>query len=110
MGSFLFRTDFLLNKTLISTGIITLLGLSACGGDSPKDVTITDEPQEVVLEEPFARVVFNPATADLNIPNDFLMIPSGNFFDFTLNTPIDKIQKKGIDAISVAYIHCFITV
>ena len=75
-----------MNKTLISTGIITLLGLSACGGDSPKDVTITDEPQEVVLEEPFARVVFNPATADLNIPNDFLMIPSGNFFDFTLNT------------------------
>ena len=31
-------------------------------------------------------MVFNPATADLNVPNDFLMIPNGNFFDFTLNT------------------------
>jgi Pla-1/cef family extracellular lipase len=75
-----------MKKILISTGIITLLGLSACGGDLPGDVTVTDEVQEVVLEEPFVRVVFNPATADINVPNDFLMIPSGNFFDFTLNT------------------------
>lgn len=75
-----------MRKTLLSTGIITLLGLSACGGDLPGDVIVTDETQEVVLEEPFVRVVFNPATADLNVPNDFLMIPSGNFFDFTLNT------------------------
>ncbi|PKG99648.1 VolA/Pla-1 family phospholipase [Paraglaciecola sp. MB-3u-78] len=75
-----------MKKTLLSTGIITLFGLSACGGDLPGDVTVTDETQEVVLEEPFVRVVFNPATADLNVPNDFLMIPSGNFFDFTLNT------------------------
>jgi Pla-1/cef family extracellular lipase len=75
-----------MKKTLLSTGIITLLGLSACGGDLPSDVTVTDDTQEVVLEEPFVRVVFNPATADLNVPNDFLMIPNGNFFDFTLNT------------------------
>ncbi len=75
-----------MKKILLSTGIITLFGLSACGGDLPGDVTVTDETQVVVLEEPFVRVVFNPATADLNIPNDFLMIPNGNFFDFTLNT------------------------
>lgn len=75
-----------MKKTLLSTGIITLFGLSACGGDLPGDVTVTDETQDVVLEEPFVRVVFNPATADLNVPNDFLMIPNGNFFDFTLNT------------------------
>jgi Pla-1/cef family extracellular lipase len=75
-----------MKKTLLSTGIIALLGLSACGGDLPGDVTVTDETGDVVLEEPFARVVFNPATADLNVPNDILMIPSGNFFDFTLNT------------------------
>lgn len=75
-----------MKKTLLSTGIITLLGLSACGGDLPGDVTVTEETEEVVLEAPFVRVVFNPATADLNIPNDFLMIPKGNFFDFTLNT------------------------
>jgi hypothetical protein len=64
---------------LLSAGIISLFGLSACGGDLPGNVTVTDDTQEVVLEEPFVRVVFNPATADLNIPN-------GNFFDFTLNT------------------------
>jgi Pla-1/cef family extracellular lipase len=75
-----------MKKTLISTGIITLFGLSACGGDLPGNVTVTDEVQEVILEEPFVRVIFNPATADINVPNDFLMIPSGNFFDFTLNT------------------------
>jgi hypothetical protein len=39
-----------------------------------------------VLEKPFVRVVFNPATANLNVPNNFLMIPNGNFFDLTLNT------------------------
>ena len=75
-----------MKKTLLSSGIIALLGLSACGGDLPGDVKVIDETEEVVLEEPFVRVVFNPATADLNVPNDFLMIPSGNFFDFTLNT------------------------
>jgi hypothetical protein len=75
-----------MKKILLSTGIITLFGLSACGGDLPGDVTVTDDTQAVVLEELFVRVVFNPATADLNIPNDFLMIPNGNFFDFTLNT------------------------
>jgi len=75
-----------MKKILLSTGIITLFGLSACGGDLPGDVTVTDDTQAVVLEEPFVRVVFNPATADLNIPNDFLMIPNGKFFDFTLNT------------------------
>jgi hypothetical protein len=75
-----------MKKKLLSTGIISLLGLSACGGDLPSDVTLTDVNQQVVLEEPFVRVVFNPATADLNVPNDFLMIPNGNFFDFTINT------------------------
>ncbi len=79
-----------MKKILLSAGMITLLGLSACGGDSPRDVTVIGEPEEVVPEQPFVRVVFNPATADLNIPNDFLMIPSGNFFDFTLNTEGDE--------------------
>ena len=73
-------------KILLCIGVIILFGLSACGGDLPGDVTVTDDTQEVVLEKPFVRVVFNPATADINLPNDFLMIPGGNFFDFTLNT------------------------
>ena len=75
-----------MKKILLSTGIITLFGLSACGSDLPENVTVTDEIQEVVLEKPFVRVVFNPATSNLNVPNDFLMIPNGNFFDFILNT------------------------
>lgn len=79
-----------MKKTLLMSGIITLFGLSACGGDVPGDVQVIDETQEVVLEEPYVRIIFNPATADLNVPNDFLMIPSGDFFDFTLNTEGDN--------------------
>jgi Pla-1/cef family extracellular lipase len=76
-----------MKKSLLSVGVFTLLGLTGCVGDGvDSDVPLTSEPEVVVLEEPFARVVFNPASADLNVPNDFLMIPSGNFFDFTLNT------------------------
>jgi hypothetical protein len=34
-----------MKKTLLSTGIITLFGLLACGGDLPRDVTVADETQ-----------------------------------------------------------------
>jgi Pla-1/cef family extracellular lipase len=75
-----------MKKSLLSFSILSLVGLSGClNGDTP-ELTVDEEQEEVVLEEPFVRVVFNPATGDINIPNDFLMIPSGNFFDFTLNT------------------------
>ena len=74
-----------MKKTLLSTGIITLLGLSACGGDLPGDVTVTEDTDVVVLEEPFVRVVVNPATADLNVPNIFLMNLNANYFDCHLN-------------------------
>lgn len=79
-----------MKKSLLSVGVCSLLGLSGCiGDDSQQDVPIFEEPEEIVLEEPFVRVVFNPASGDLNIPNDFLMIPTGSFFDFTLNTESD---------------------
>jgi uncharacterized protein YcfL len=44
-----------MKKILLSTGIITLFGLSACGSDLPENVTVTDEIQEVVLENSNCR-------------------------------------------------------
>ncbi|MGS2720172.1 VolA/Pla-1 family phospholipase [Paraglaciecola aestuariivivens] len=76
-----------MKKSLLSVGVLTLFGLSGCIGEDGKPLLPAQEvPEEVVLEAPYARVVFNPGSGDLNVPNDFLMIPSGNFFDFTLNT------------------------
>ncbi|QHJ10177.1 Lysophospholipase VolA [Paraglaciecola mesophila] len=70
-----------MNKLLLSASIAAVLGLTGCNGDSVADLE-TDNP----VEKPFARVVFDPANSDLNLPNDLLMLPSGSFFDFTLNT------------------------
>ncbi|WP_158969034.1 VolA/Pla-1 family phospholipase [Paraglaciecola sp. L3A3] len=78
-----------MKKALLSIGILCALGITACGGsDSRKDDPIFTEPDNSEAEKPFVRVVFNPATSDLNVPNDLLMLPAaGNsFFDFTLNT------------------------
>lgn len=75
-----------MKRSLISIGVCSLIGLSGCLSDDMPVVPVEESPEEVVLEAPYARVVFNPATGDLNVPNDFLMIPSGDFFDFTLNT------------------------
>ena len=84
-----------MKKSLLGFSILSLVGLSGClNGDSPE--VVSDEvTEEVVLEEPFVRVVFNPSAGDLNIPNDFLMIPSGSFFDFTLNTEGDDVFDAG---------------
>jgi Pla-1/cef family extracellular lipase len=84
-----------MKKSLLSLSIIMLVGLSGCLGGNTPELTTVEEPEEVVLEEPYVRVVFNPATGDLNIPNDFLMIPSGNFFDFTLNTEAEETFDAG---------------
>lgn len=84
-----------MKKSLLSLSIITLVGLSGCLGGNTPELTTVEEAEEVVLEEPYVRVVFNPATGDLNIPNDFLMIPNGNFFDFTLNTEGEETFDSG---------------
>ncbi|MGY0564514.1 MAG: hypothetical protein ACW7DQ_13660, partial [Paraglaciecola chathamensis] len=65
-----------MNKLLLSASIAAVLGLTGCNGDSVADLE-TDIP----VEKPFARVVFDPANSDLNLPNDLLMLPSGSFFD-----------------------------
>lgn len=76
-----------MNKALISIGILCAFGMSACGGsNSNKDDPRFQEPETPTIEEPYVRVVFNPASGDINVPNDLLMIPDGDFFDFTLNT------------------------
>ncbi|MGJ8682827.1 VolA/Pla-1 family phospholipase [Paraglaciecola sp.] len=80
-----------MRKLLSGIGICFVFGLNGCGGsDSNKSNPIFEEPQVPIADEPYIRVVFNPATSDLNIPNDLLMLPSGNFFDFTLNTEGDE--------------------
>jgi Pla-1/cef family extracellular lipase len=76
-----------MKKSLLSVSVFSLLGLTACGSDE----SLRDDPgfqpmTATPVEQPFVRVVFDPASGDLNIPNDLLMLPNGNFFDFTLNT------------------------
>lgn len=74
-----------MKKLLISTSIIAALGLAGCGGGE----TIEDLQADVVVQAPVSRIVFDPANGNLNIPNDLLMLPSGDsVFDYTLNIPV----------------------
>ncbi|GAC32030.1 VolA/Pla-1 family phospholipase [Paraglaciecola polaris] len=75
-----------MKKLLLSASITAVLGLTGCSGDS-----VADKETNTPVEKPFARVVFDPATSTLNLPNDLVMLPSGNFFDFTLNTEGDEV-------------------
>ncbi|MCF2947011.1 lipase [Paraglaciecola aquimarina] len=76
-----------MNKALVSIWILCGLGLVACGGsDSSRDDPIYVEPETPETPAPYVRVVFDPANSDINVPNDLLMIPDGDFFDFTINT------------------------
>jgi Pla-1/cef family extracellular lipase len=73
-----------MKKLLVSTSIIAALGLAGCGGE-----TISDIREEVQVQAPVSRIVFDPANGDLNIPNDLLMLPGDDgFFDYTLNIPV----------------------
>jgi len=76
-----------MKKLIISATVAAALGLSGCGGED----TLNDVRNEANQDpaKPFARIVFDPAASELNIPNDLLMIPDGSFFDFTLNTEGD---------------------
>lgn len=84
-----------MKRSLISIGVCSLIGLTGCLSDDMPDIPVEQGPEEVLLEAPFARVVFNPGSGDLNVPNDFLMIPSGDFFDFTINTEQDAAFDPG---------------
>lgn len=75
-----------MKKLLISASIAAVFGLTGCGGGE----TLDEVKQQTATEQPFARVVFDPAAGNMNFPNDFLMIPSGDFFDFTLNLPLGE--------------------
>ncbi|MDU0355174.1 hypothetical protein RS130_15820 [Paraglaciecola aquimarina] len=78
-----------MEKIILSVAMILTLLLSACGQtESQKNNPIYVETPPKEIEQPFIRVVFNPMSGDINIPNDLLMMPSTDLalFDFTLNT------------------------
>ncbi|MFC6439700.1 VolA/Pla-1 family phospholipase [Bowmanella sp. JS7-9] len=78
-----------MKKLILSSTIAAVLGLTGCGGGE----TLADKQKEASASEavPFTRVVFDPSNSDLNIPNDLLVIPKGNLFDFTLNILADEV-------------------
>ncbi|MFT4941609.1 MAG: Pla-1/cef family extracellular lipase [Paraglaciecola sp.] len=81
-----------MKKRLLGAGMGAFLGLTGCGGGD----TIEDLQQTTPVVKPFVRIVFDPANSDLNIPNDFLMIPKdGDIFDFTINTVSDAEFSPG---------------
>ncbi len=88
-----------MKKLLVCTAIATTLGLSGCGGGGEALTTVLEE---TPIDKPFARIVFDPATRSLNVPNDLLTLPSGSLFDFTIETesanfnPADPQQALGV--------------
>lgn len=88
-----------MKKLLVCTAIAATLGLSGCGGGGEALTTVQNETPDV---KPFARIVFDPATRNLNVPNDLLTLPSGSLFDFTIETeaadfnPGDPQQALGV--------------
>ncbi|MCY7294120.1 VolA/Pla-1 family phospholipase [Alteromonas sp. a30] len=88
-----------MKKLLVSSAIAATLGLSGCGGGGEALTTVQEETPDV---KPFARIIFDPANGSLNVPNDLLTLPSGNLFDFTLETeadtfdPADPQQALGV--------------
>lgn len=74
-----------MKKLFISSSIATALALAGCGGGE----TISDLQAETPQVSPASRVLFDPASGNLNIPNDLLMLPGDDgFFDYTLNIPV----------------------
>lgn len=71
-----------MKKLLISATIATALGLTGCGGGGE---SLSEIKTNTPVDKPFARIIFDPASSNLNVPNDLLMLPNGKLFDFTLN-------------------------
>lgn len=76
-----------MKKLLLGSSIVAALGLSGCGGGD----SLYEQSANTTKDTPYVRVVFDPATSDLNLPNDLLMIPNGDLFDFTLETEGDAV-------------------
>lgn len=75
-----------MRKLVLSSSVALALGLAGCGGS---DETLSDIQAETEVQTPFSRIVFDPATGNLNVPNDLLMLPGDDgFFDYTLNIPV----------------------
>lgn len=80
-----------MKKILLGACLTASLGLVGCGSDE----TLEEIREETATQQPFARIVFDPANADLNIPNDLLMLPAtDNFFDFTIELEADPFDPS----------------
>ncbi|MFC3120123.1 VolA/Pla-1 family phospholipase [Agaribacter flavus] len=80
-----------MKRLLLSTSIIAAVGLAGCGGE-----TIEDIRNDTPVVSPSARIIFDPANSELNVPNDLLLLPGDDgFFDFTLNIPVDDPNNFG---------------
>ncbi|AWL11768.1 Triacylglycerol lipase [Saliniradius amylolyticus] len=73
-----------MKKLVLSATIATVLGLTGCGGGETLEELQNEAEQSPT--PPTSRIVFDPAASNLNVPNDLLMIPNGDLFDFTINT------------------------
>ncbi|NQZ81026.1 MAG: lipase [Colwellia sp.] len=95
-----------MNKLVLSLAISSVLGLSACGGESIEDV------QKKVIETgdvitPTARIIFDPSNGILSAPNDLLFTGT---LDGTLNIPVPdptdianpKVALNGLDGWSIS--------
>lgn len=87
-----------MRKRIPSSALLVLL-LSGCFDDDT--IVATPDPQFPEDEPPAARVAFTPSQNDINLPNDLLMVPAGDLFDFTINTenPAAFDQANPLDAL-----------
>jgi len=72
-----------MKKLLVCTAIASALVMSGCGGGGEALSTVQEE---TPVDRPFGRILFDPANSNLNVPNDLLVLPSTDLFDFTIET------------------------
>ena len=77
-----------MKKLLVSTCVVTALGLAGCGGE-----TIEDLQAEVTPERPASRVMFDPSNGVLPVPTDLLFALAGQTQDGTLELPAEVASR-----------------
>ena len=88
-----------MKKLLVCTAIASALVMTGCGGGGEALSTVQ---AETPVERPFGRILFDPTNSNLNVPNDLLLLPSTDLFDFTIELeaenfdPSDPQQALGV--------------